>query len=1816
MTQPNKRHNGLSQTRRTTLPTAEEALPFTPLTSFVPFDISIVPLPSPFNPSSRSSLASILDDGGTAHRQLQELDREVTNPDSSSTGAPQSLAALQSAFNGSDLTALKLKVPPPPDNHQQSQPETTKGPPPPPRPTPGLGPYAKMLLDTTNVQFRYPTPVSPGARASTVAHKTPHPVPVPPKAIAKPTSLSRLSPISNASAQLPQTSAGSITPTTSSRSSGFLGVVVPPTSSEHSEYRSYPELDASIERGEHTGSRKRKRGSDEPVPQLNLNVNLDLRKQADVAVTELKELLEDIFEAESKEEVENEREESLTGAQYFLLNKFTERHKLLLASEVLIRLDKLITKVLNAGRLESIALDSLLHLQQMCYSVLEASIMFDAAIPETLEEDTMDVWNAGLEGVKGALRASKILLRIMTAGREEKELYAETTVTALLICLRQPLEACIIPSVEARGNNQHKDFYTRYPLSRTHVDALLPLAGHVFELLGNVLLSTDLSEDSINVLISLTSEVIFVDNAGSEKDSLMGVQRFEGLRRNSMNALANIFWRYPGQRNEIFDEILSRLEKLSVKRQAAKNFKIADGKPVQLVSALILQLIQTVASGPIDSKSAQTLPGPDLTDGLSSTSSSPTKRASDRHQQAPPSPDDPQTHDSSDCCERLYQIAATRCSAAHRHASFVANFIIQRAMSTKKSDDQPYRELLDIFVQDFVGLLGNALWPSAELLLRALLTQLVGIATNDKSAVPAKNLALDLMGSMGSGITELRLSVQRTIRGLENSANLLDRRLIQVGEDVLNSKIEAPDLVSTTGPQATVLTSLEHKIADDVYLQSARDYYLVQWAQDVCNLRGSLLKFEENENEHEVMRSCNDTANWLLESIAVKTNAALDSTFDDITDTQSRLAFSVTTLNSLFCRNLHRIFTILLTSLSSSHATVRSRSLKSVEKLLENDPSLLDRVNNVMGHILKATTDSSTMVRDSALRLIAKCLGHRATLEDQVVNPMIVLSSDGAASVRKQSIKLLKDVFSHSSRSDTKSAIAAALLRRMNDVEETVRDLTTQTLEETWFGPFHQACTNDRMSVEEKQNLREHAKHIVTTLEYDETLLPALQTLVKDICKPSSKSNAANQAVCRAVVELLCDSVIDNQVSASVSRRAALSTLTVFVKADPGLLNAEQLMMLEPYIQNLATREDLVIYSSVVVIYRHTFPRLSSSHVNFMSSVQHKLLTTLQKLNKNELNEVTTCLQIIDTVLSNTERLVNLTISVIVSIKAEVHKDLSTDTPAICAEREKLGRRVTLAGYFGRNFRLEGHKEAFQKRLGLAAGASVSGLIVDIIHPLTSHERPPSLRERSLESIALICQSSPNLYEKPKVSGLFEEVFRKQETRLERVVLSGFKAFYAGEESRSKAQADEAAGEGAASGSARLGKSMTIGENDVAASTIAQHFLPHILKVALSSTDDLALLATEVIVSTDRQGLVHPKECEPALVALETSPNKDIARLAFEEHQAMHHKHESMLEKELITAIEQAFAYQRDVVQDPAGFTADFTCKLGKFFEVLKSGSLVGRKKFFANLCRRVDFNATKMDSVQTLQAHHLYVRFVCQSLGLAEYGRIDELLYLVACIEKIFTTTGNVLSQKIELALEGLGKDANGENAHDPVVSADVLAQLTLGSMMLMLLWNTRTHLRRLWSLQSFTGSKGKAALKDASKAPMRSAVASPEAFIKSTEAIGALSSPQAMVQQCRAFLETLSTDNEHRVSKSEDEDEDTVGGTKLETPDVDDELAAVASGRSRSGGSKKHRNSMMPTPGKPGRPRKTDRPSLGRRRSTKTSMGGGGDDSDGGWD
>ena len=259
--------------------------------------------------------------------------------------------------------------------------------------------------------------------------------------------------------------------------------------------------------------------------------------------------------------------------------------------------------------------------------------------------------------------------------------------------------------------------------------------------------------------------------------------------------------------------------------------------------------------------------------------------------------------------------------------------------------------------------------------------------------------------------------------------------------------------------------------------------------------------------------------------------------------------------------------------------------------------------------------------------------------------------------------------------------------------------------------------------------------------------------------------------------------------------------------------------------------------------------------------------------------------------LGNIERLVNFMISVLGGVhKSSGAQDLNTDEK----KSRTLAKLMGIAGEFGNACNFNDRLTDFKANCKWANGDSVPGIIVETLCPFTSPRQPLSIRLASLESICTVSQAWPKQFLRADVTNAFETVFTDQIPGLEEVLLSGLEGFFRAQEVPDEAEDTPELGSGVATGTERLGRTYVASDHDGASTALAQRFLEQILAIALRSSSEPAFAAARLIVSINKQGLVHPKASGPALVALGTCPNKAVANEAFKEHKAQHYKHESV----------------------------------------------------------------------------------------------------------------------------------------------------------------------------------------------------------------------------------------------------------------------------------------------------------------------------------
>ena len=939
----------------------------------------------------------------------------------------------------------------------------------------------------------------------------------------------------------------------------------------------------------------------------------------------------------------------------------------------------------------------------------------------------------------------------------------------------------------------------------------------------------------------------------------------------------------------------------------------------------------------------------------------------------------------------------------------------------------------------------------------------------------------------------------------------------------------------------------------------------------------------------------------------------LCSDFGPISYVQCRLAYSLILLNKGFCRSFGFIIKILLEAVTSEHTTIRSRSLKSITQMVEKDPTLLERTPQVLNLISRCTADQSPMVRDSALVLISKCIVLKPTLELDFLRPIIACTNDNTVGVRKRSLKMLKDIYIGNSERELRSAIADSLLQRIQDQEGSVSDIAKQILEDVWLNPFWTINAQENQSAAYKVNIKDQVALIVKTLQRGESMVSALNSFLSQVLSQSWKSASANSFACKAIIaEAMEQMTGPEDISGDQNQQHILHTLTVFARACPLLFTPQQLQHLQPYVTNLATADDLLVFRSVVIIFRSVLPTLSIMQKDFLKQVQDDLMKNVTKLAKAELDEVCGCLWTLNSALQNVERLLKIEMSVL----TQMHKLEATDFGQSNRQQElsRVKRYIQLASHFAKHCDFEAHLDTFMGSLPWWNIGSVAANIVESISPFAARKQPLELRSVALDGIGIICQAWPSNYNRKGIAITFQDVLQDDHPELQRIVLLSFRNFFAAQDRHVEARAG--LGEKDLLTNGKLGGSMTANENDGAAALIAQGFLKDILRIALNSSDSDALTATEVIASITRQGLVHPKECGPALVALETSTNFKIAEVAFQQHRNLHLQHESMFEREYMRAIHEAFIYQKNVIRETTGYTTHpYRSKLRSMYEVIKTSKSKYQLKFLSNLCSKIDFDITKLDISSSPPTHLQYSRFLIENVAFFEYGRVEDVMHIISCIEKIVAGTGAGIAHSISteifrLHLESMATPTSGEEvatmstteAQAPDIDNSRLLVLTTGSMILSMLWETRTFIRRLYGINAGEHrpeSKTKVTAKDLSKAPSKNNNVSGDKIIDAVVKISrSLDSRELALQQCKEFVDLLAIDSEIKVLAENDEEDE----RGLRTPSIDDDVDSPAV--STSGGLKyakrKGSASAFSTP----RKKKRGRPPLVGRRNSRKSV------------
>jgi cohesin loading factor subunit SCC2 len=190
-------------------------------------------------------------------------------------------------------------------------------------------------------------------------------------------------------------------------------------------------------------------------------------------------------------------------------------------------------------------------------------------------------------------------------------------------------------------------------------------------------------------------------------------------------------------------------------------------------------------------------------------------------------------------------------------------------------------------------------------------------------------------------------------------------------------------------------------------------------------------------------------------------------------------------------------------------------------------------------------------------------------------------------------------------------------------------------------------------------------------------------------------------------------------------------------------------------------------------------------------------------------------------------------------------------------------------------------------------------------------------------------------------------------------------------------------------------------------SAIVQRYMDPILDAALSQHPQTQSAAVDILSFTIKQGLAHPLQSFPVIVALETSPNTALSARASALHSALNSKHASLLNSRYIISARASFSYQVKLAQARGGSGAvegarGGTALLHRWFALAREKR--GPKlEFLKALVRAFDVST----SLATAQEDIDFARYMAENFAAFDYKTQEEVLLVVKSLTNVLSTAG-----------------------------------------------------------------------------------------------------------------------------------------------------------------------------------------------------------------
>uniref|UniRef100_A0A3Q3G418 Nipped-B protein n=1 Tax=Labrus bergylta TaxID=56723 RepID=A0A3Q3G418_9LABR len=1197
-------------------------------------------------------------------------------------------------------------------------------------------------------------------------------------------------------------------------------------------------------------------------------------------------------------------------------------------------------------------------------NILEKNIMDGSKLTTLMNhdhdaEDEEKLWrDLIMERVTKSADACLTALNIMTSLHMPKAVYIEDVIERVLQYTKFHLQNTLYPQydpvyrVDPHGGGLLSSKAKRAKCSTHKQRVIIMLYNKVCDIVSNIseLLEIQLLTDTTILQVSsMGITPFFVENVSE-------------LQLCAIKLVTAVFSRYEKHRQLILEEIFTSLARLPTSKRSLRNFRLnssdKDGEPmyIQMVTALVLQLIQCVVHLPNDK-------------------------------------------DIFDECDKVDQdvLITNSYETAMRTAQNFLSVFLKKCGS--KQGEEDYRPLFENFVQDLLSTVNKPEWPAAELLLSLLGRLLVHQFSNKQTEMALRVASLDYLGTVAARLRK------------DGVTSKMDQRSIdRILQEVTPGNDETQQL------QKALLDYLEENAETDASLVFARKFYIAQWFRDSTteaekSMRNQNSKDDDSsdgpqhakeiETTGEIMQRAEKRKKFLRNIIKATPAhfATLKMNSDTVDYDDSCLIVRYLASMRPFAQSFDIYLTQILRVLGESAIAVRTKAMKCLSEVVAVDPSILarsDMQRGVHGRLM----DNSTSVREAAVELLGRFVLSRPQLTEQYYDMLIERILDTGISVRKRVIKILRDICLEQPTFSKITEMCVRMIRRVND-EEGIKKLVNETFQKLWFTP---TPNHDKETMTRKiLNITDVVAACRDTgYDWFEQLLQNLLKSEEDASyKPAKK--ACVQLVDNLVEHILKyeESLSENKGVNSTRLVACITTLYLFSKIRAQLM-VKHAMTMQPYLTTKCnTANDFMVICNVAKILELVVPLMEHPSETFLATIEEDLMKLIIKYGMTVVQHCVSCLGAVVNKVTHNYKFVwacfNRFYGALNKLKVQHQEDPNSTT--LVANKPFLLRSLFTVGALARHFDFD--LEEFKGPNKVV----IKEKVLELLIYFTKHE-DEEVKTKAIIGLGFLVIMHPSQMFMPEVKTLYNGILadRGSSINLKIQILKNLQTYLQEEDTRMQ-EADREW--------KKLSKQEDLKEmGDISSgmsSSIMQLYLKQVLEAFFHTQSSVRHFALNVIALTLNQGLIHPVQCVPYLIAMGTDPEASMRNKADQQLVEIDKKYTGFIHMKAVAGMKMSYNLQQAIESSRKtiiirGFRRDEThsALCSHLFTMIR-GNRQHRRAFLITLLNLFD------DSAKT-EVNMLL--FLADNLACFPYQSQEEPLFIMHHIDITLSVSGSNLLQ------------------------------------------------------------------------------------------------------------------------------------------------------------------------------------------------------------